>query len=82
MSLNTLRDESVASSPPLKRRGLCGSSSKRTRTEEHEEATLEFHCELWEKKTGVAVSIATMSRAIREKLGWTYKKRRPSHRAR
>ncbi len=44
--------------------------------EENDEATLEHHCELWQEKTGVWVSVATMSRAIREKLGWTYKKRR------
>lgn len=44
--------------------------------EENDEATLEHHCELWEKKRGVRVSLATMSRAIREKLGWTLKKRR------
>jgi len=42
--------------------------------EENEDATLECHCELWEQKHGVRVSVATMSRAIR-KLGWTYKKR-------
>jgi transposase len=44
--------------------------------EEHDDATLERHCEMWEGKTGVRVSISAMSRAIREKLGWTYKKRR------
>jgi transposase len=44
--------------------------------EENDDATLERHCELWEEKTGVRVSISAMSRAIREKLGWTYKKRR------
>ena len=44
--------------------------------EENDDATLERHCELWKQGTGVAVSVATMSRAIREKLGWTYKKRR------
>jgi transposase len=44
--------------------------------EEHDDATLERHCEMWEHKTGVRVSISAMSRAIREKLGWTYKKRR------
>jgi transposase len=44
--------------------------------EENDDATLERHCELWEQKTGVAVSVSTMSRAIREKLGWSYKKRR------
>ncbi len=40
------------------------------------EATLERHCELWEEERGVRVSVATMSRAIRDKLGWTLKKRR------
>jgi transposase len=44
--------------------------------EENDEATLERHCELWEEERGIAVSIATMSRAIRHKLGWTFKKRR------
>ncbi len=43
--------------------------------EENDDATLEHHCWMWEKKTGIAVSVATMSRAIRKKLGWTYKKR-------
>lgn len=40
------------------------------------EATLERHCEMWEEKRGVRVSVATMSRAIRHRLGWSYKKRR------
>jgi transposase len=44
--------------------------------EENDEATLERHCQLWEERQGVRVSLATMSRAIREKLGWTLKKRR------
>jgi transposase len=44
--------------------------------QENDDATLERHCELWEERTGVRVSISTMSRAIREKLGWSYKKRR------
>ena len=44
--------------------------------EENDDATLERHCELWEERTGTRVSISTMSRAIREKLGWSYKKRR------
>jgi transposase len=43
--------------------------------EENSEATLERHCELWEQKRKVKVSISTMSRAIRHKLGWTFKKR-------
>jgi transposase len=44
--------------------------------EVNDEATLERHCELWEEERGVRVSVATMSRAIRDKLGWTLKKRR------
>jgi len=44
--------------------------------EENDEATLERHCQLWESTRGVRVSLATMSRTIREKLGWTLKKRR------
>ncbi len=44
--------------------------------EANAEATLERHCELWEERRGVRISVATMSRAIRHKLGWTYKKRR------
>ena len=44
--------------------------------QENDDATLERHCELWEEKTGVRVSISAMSRAIRGKLEWSYKKRR------
>ncbi len=44
--------------------------------EENDDATLKRHCELWEQKTGVRVSISTMNRAIRNRLGWSYKKRR------
>ncbi len=43
--------------------------------EENYDVTLERHCELWEIKWGVKVSISTMSRAVR-KLGWTFKKSR------
>jgi transposase len=44
--------------------------------EENDDATLERHCEMWEEKRGTRVSVATMSRAIRHKLGWSFKKRR------
>jgi transposase len=49
--------------------------------EDNDTATLERHCELWEEREGVKVSISTMSRAIR-KLGWSRKKDRwaPSER--
>jgi transposase len=43
--------------------------------EANDDATLERHCELWENETGVAVSVSTMSRAVR-RLGWTFKKSR------
>ena len=62
-----------------KRRILSSVEEKRAlwkQLEENEEATLERHCQLWEERGGVRVSLATMSRAIRQKLGWTYKKRR------
>ena len=62
-----------------KRRILATLEEKRAlwrQLEGNDEATLEGHCEMWERARGVRVSLATMSRAIREKLGWTYKKRR------
>ena len=43
--------------------------------EANPEATLERHCELWERGHGVRASVSTMSRAILG-LGWTYKQRR------
>ncbi len=36
-------------------------------------ATLEEHCQMFEQRQGIHVSVATMSRAVR-KLGWTFKK--------
>jgi transposase len=62
-----------------KRRILSTAEEKRAlwkQLQENDEATLERHCQLWEERGGVRVSLATMSRAIRQKLGWTYKKRR------
>ena len=58
---------------------ICNSAEERRalweQLEENPEATLEEHRQVWEKKRGVLVSVATMSRAIR-RLGWTYKQRR------
>ncbi len=58
---------------------ICASVEERRalwrQLEENSEATLERHCELWEMRRKVRVSVATMSRAIRHKLGWTFKKR-------
>ena len=43
--------------------------------ERNDTATLEHHCEIWEERQGVKVSLSTMSRAIR-RLGWSRKKDR------
>jgi transposase len=62
-----------------KRRILSTLEEKRAlwkQLQENAEATLERHCQLWEERQGVRVSLATMSRAIGNKLGWTLKKRR------
>jgi transposase len=72
-------DLSPGTSTGRKRRILATLEEKQAlwqQLEENDDATLERHCELWEERTGVRVSISTMSRAIREKLGWSYKKRR------
>lgn len=42
--------------------------------EANNQATLERHCELWEREQGERVSVSTMSRAVR-RLGWMLKKR-------
>jgi transposase len=70
---------SVAPKPYPKRPFSIGQSVEQRRAlwkqlEEHNDATLEKHCRLWERKQGVKISISTMSRAIR-RLGWTLKKR-------
>ena len=73
------KDLSPGVSTGRRRRILATLEQKRTlweQLEENDDATLERHCELWERRTGVRVSVSTMSRAIREKLGWSYKKRR------
>ena len=72
------KDLSPGTSTGRKRRILATPEQKRTLWKQLEEndATLERHCELWQQKTDVRVSISSMSRAIRQKLGWSYKKRR------
>jgi transposase len=73
------KDLSPGLSTGRKRRILATLEEKRLlweQLQENDDATLERHCELWEQKTGVRVSISAMSRAIRGKLGWTYKKSR------
>jgi transposase len=72
-------DLAPRSSTGRKRRILSSVEERRALWEQlqaNDEATLEHHCELWEEHQGVKVSIATMSRAIRHRLGWTFKKSR------
>jgi transposase len=72
-------DLSPGTSTGRKRRILATQEERRAlweQLEANDDATLERHCELWEEKSGVRVSVSAMSRAIRHKLGWSYKKRR------
>ncbi len=72
------KDLSPGTSTGRRRRILATLEEKRalwSQLEENDDATLERHCDLWEEKRGVRVSVSAMSRAIRHKLGWTYKKR-------
>jgi hypothetical protein len=77
--------EALAQAPQVGRRPRAGASTERRRRilataeerravvwvqlEEHDDVTLKRHCELWEEGRGVRVSIATMSRAVRDRLG-------------
>jgi transposase len=72
-------DLSPGTSTGRKRRILANAEDNRAlweQLEENDEATLREHCQMWEERRGVRVSPSAMSRAIRHKLGWTYKKRR------
>lgn len=73
------KDLSPGTSTGRKKRILATTEEKKAlweQLEENDDATLERHCQMWEHKRGVRVSVSAMSRAIRGKLGWTYKKRR------
>jgi transposase len=73
------KDLSPGVSTGRKRRILATLQEKKAlwrQLDENDDATLERHCELWEEGAGTRVSVSTMSRAIRHKLGWTFKKRR------
>lgn len=73
------KDLSPGVSTGRKRRILATPEEKKAlweQLEENDDATLERHCQMWEEKRSVRVSVATMSRAIRHKLGWSFKKRR------
>ncbi len=73
------KDLSPGVSTGRKRRILATAEERRAlweQLEENDDATLERHCEIWEYERGARVSVATMSRAIRHGLGWSFKKRR------
>ncbi len=73
------KDLSPGTSTGRRRRILATLEEKKAlweQLEENGDATLERHCEMWEHKRGVRVSVSAMSRAIGHKLGWSYKKRR------
>jgi len=59
--------------PPAVKRGALVEALP-ARLADQADATLEEHCSWWREQGGVAVSTATMSRAI-SALGWTRKKR-------
>ncbi len=42
--------------------------------EANDDATLERHRDLREQERSVRVSVATMSRAVRHRLGWSFKR--------
>lgn len=66
-------------SSPGRTPSICNTDEERRalweQLEANYEASLERHCEMWEERRGVRVSVSTMSRAVR-KLGWTFKKSR------
>lgn len=68
-----VRPKAIPGHPPKKRAQV--EAGVRSQLQEHDDATLEQHCAMWEQTHGERVSRWTMSRAI-EKLGWTRKKSR------
>jgi transposase len=64
--------------PAIKRAALL--EALPARLVEHADATLGEHCSWWHERSGVAVSTATMSRAITA-LAWTRKKTRTANSA-
>lgn len=62
----------VAGRPSIKGKALDEGLVEQLR--EHPDATLAEHCELWWEQTGVNISSATMSRAMK-RARWTLKKK-------
>lgn len=66
-----VRPRAIPGRPPKKRAQL--EVGLTPQLQEHNDATLEQHCAMWEQSHGERVSRWTMSRAIK-RLGWTRKK--------
>src|SRR6266702_7249427 len=66
-----VRPKPIPGRPPTKRAPL--EAQLQPQLEKQPDATLQEHCDTWEAKAGIKVSISTMSRAI-EHLKWTRKK--------
>lgn len=67
-----VRPKPIPGRPPTKRAPL--EAQLPPQLEKQPDATLQEHCDTWEAKAGIKVSISTMSRAI-EHLKWTRKKK-------
>ena len=67
-----VRPKPIAGRPPRKRAPL--EAQLQAQLEKQPDATLQEHCDMWEAKAGIKVSISTMSRAL-EHLKWTRKKK-------
>ena len=67
-----VRPKPIPGRPPTKRAPL--EAQLQPQLEKQPDATLQEHCDTWEAKAGIKVSISTMSRAI-EHLQWTRKKK-------
>ena len=68
-----LAPKPVPGRPPVKTRPLLAALPERLAS--HADARLDEQCEWWQAESGVAVSTATMSRAL-ARLGYSRKKRR------
>jgi len=69
--LGHVQPKKIPGRPPTKRAQL--KESLLTQLDAYPDATFQEHCDLWEKESGIRISIMTMSRAI-DSSGWTRKK--------
>ena len=67
-----VRPKPIPGRPPTKRAPL--EAQLQAQLQKQPDATLQEHCDTWEAKAGIKVSISTMSRAL-EHLKWTRKKK-------